>query len=87
MLQFFAPQIFTETVGSFFRDAGPSLQKLAEGQEEKGLPLFGKDGLTGSRVIANAAVQKYKNCPTHRLQTHHPFENPASGRLAYAGPT
>ena len=59
MLWFFAPQIFTEKVRSFFTDASPNLQKLAEGQEEKeGLSLFGKDVLTGSRVIAKAAVQK-----------------------------
>lgn len=57
MLQFFASQILTETVRSLFGDARPNLQKVAEGQEEKeGLPLFGKDVLTGSAVIAKAAV-------------------------------
>lgn len=57
MLQFFAPQIFTETVRSFFGDARPNLQKLAEGPEKKeGLSLFGTDVLTGSTVIAKAAV-------------------------------
>ena len=57
MLQFFAPQIFTEAVRSFFGDAWPNLQELAEEKEEKeGLPLFGKDVLTGSAVIAKAAV-------------------------------
>lgn len=57
MVQFFAPQIFTETVRSFFGDSRPNLKELAEGQEEKeGLPLFGKDVLTGSTVIAKAAA-------------------------------
>lgn len=87
MLQFFAPQTFTEIVKSFFREDGPNLQKLAEGQRKEVLPLFGEGVFLVPIVIAKAAIQEHRNGPTHPLQPGHPFANSASGQLVHAALT